>query len=60
MPKGGTRAGSGRPALPQEQKKVFKTVSISGKPEQIEKLKKLAKARNLTVSKMIISDYIKD
>lgn len=60
MPSGGKREGSGRPVLPQEQKKIFKTVSISGTPEQIEKLKELAKARNLTVSKMIISDYIKE
>lgn len=46
--------GGGRKPLPEDQKKKFKTMSISGTPEEIEKLKEIAKQNNKSVSRYIL------
>lgn len=46
--------GGGRKKLPPSEKKVFKTVSISGTPEEIENLKQKAKSENKTVSRFVL------
>lgn len=46
--------GGGRKKLKPEEKKIFKTVSISGTPEEIENLKQKAKEKNKTVSRLVL------
>jgi len=46
--------GGGRKKLDPADKKQFKTISISGTPEEIEKIKLNAKLQNKYVSKYII------
>ena len=61
MGKGGYRPGAGRKPLPPElkgRKTMFKTISISGYPEEVEKLKKQAAAEGLSVSRYIFSHLI--
>lgn len=53
MARGGKREGAGRKPTPEKKKYV--TVSISGAPEQIAKLKELAKDDEVTLSKYIIN-----
>lgn len=48
--------GGGRKKLPPELKKVYKTISISGTPEEIENLKQKAKEKNKTVSRYVIEN----
>lgn len=48
--------GGGRKKLPPELKKVYKTISISGTPEEIENLKQKAKANNKSVSRYVIEN----
>ena len=46
--------GGGRPAMAPADRKVFKTVSISGSPEEIEKLKEMANTKNVSVSRYVL------
>ena len=50
--------GGGRKKLPPEERKVYKTVSISGLPEQIEAIKQKAKDQETTVSKLVIKSVL--
>lgn len=55
--RGGARVGSGRKAT--GRKIIYKTVSISGTPEEIEQLKQLAEKSGKTFSRFIIESFIK-
>ena len=55
---GGSRQGSGRKAT--GRKAIYKTVSISGTPEEIEQLKQLAEKSGKTFSRFIIESFIKE
>ena len=46
--------GGGRKKLPEELKKKFKTISISGTPEEIDKLKQKASDTDLSVSRFVL------
>lgn len=48
--------GGGRKPLPEEQKKKYITISISGQPEKIERLKARAQEEHKTVSRFILDD----
>ena len=54
--RGGARVGSGRKAT--GRKVIFKTASISGTPEEIEQLKKLAEKSGKTFSRFIIESFL--
>ena len=62
---GGKRAGQGRPkGSPNKntelgRKTIFQTVSVSGKPEEIEALKKLAAESGKSLSRFVI-EFILD
>lgn len=51
--------GGGRKKLDPADKKVFKTVSISGTPDEIARLKELAAENNKTVSRFILESLLK-
>lgn len=51
--------GGGRPRKKESEKTVYKTMSISGTPEEIEQLKKLAQAENKTVSRFVLEAVLK-
>ena len=53
---GEKRAGSGR--KPVADKKVFKTISISAIPEEIDIVKKMASDSNKTVSRFILDKIL--
>lgn len=55
--RGGARVGSGRKAT--GRKIIYKTVSISGTPEEIEQLKQIAEKSGKTFSRFIIESFIK-
>lgn len=46
--------GGGRKKLPAEEKKVYKNITISGTPEELELLKQKAKAAGKTTSRFVI------
>ena len=48
--------GGGRKPLPEEQKKKYITISISGQPAEIERLKARAQEEHKTVSRFILDD----
>jgi hypothetical protein len=48
--------GGGRKPLPEEQKKKYITISISGQPEEIVKLKEVAFKNGKSVSRLVL-DY---
>ena len=48
--------GGGRKPLPEEQKKKYVTISVSGQPEEIERLKARAQEENKTVSRFILDN----
>ena len=50
--------GGGRKALPENQKKKYITLSISGTPEEIQNIKEKAKKTGLTVSRFVITNLI--
>ena len=50
--RGGPQPGSGRPRIDVHKK--FKTISISGSPEEIELIQERAKASGKSVSRYII------
>lgn len=60
MPSGGKREGAGRPKgaknknPAQGRKKIFDSVTISGTPEEVAQLKKLASEKDKSVSRFII------
>ena len=56
MSSGGKRAGSGR--KPVENKKIYKTISISGLPEEIDIVKKMATDSQKTVSRFILDKIL--
>lgn len=53
---GGKRSGSGRKTV--ANKKVFKTISISAIPEEIDIVKKMATDSNKTVSRFILDKIL--
>lgn len=59
-PRGGARAGAGRKkgSVSCGEKKIFKTVSISGTPAEIKKLKIIAKQSGKTVSRFVLDNLI--
>lgn len=59
-PRGGARAGAGRKkgSVSCGEKKIFKTVSISGTPEELEKLKNFAKQSGKTVSRFVLDNLL--
>lgn len=56
--RGGARAGAGRPATGRQT--VFKTTAISGSPEEIEALKKLAGDAGKSLSRFVIESILGD
>jgi len=48
--------GGGRKPLPEDQKKKYITISVSGQPEEIERLKAKAQEEHKTVSRFILDD----
>jgi len=64
MPRGGYRPGGGRPkGSPNKgtelgRKTIFKSVTISGSPEEVEKIKQLAEASGKSVSRFIIEKIL--
>lgn len=48
--------GGGRKPLPEEQKKKYITISVSGQPEEIVKLKEVAVKNGKSVSRLVL-DY---
>lgn len=50
--------GGGRKKLPDGQKKIFKTVSISGTPEELDALKQVARNRGKSVSRLILDYFL--
>ena len=48
--------GGGRKPLPEEQKKKYITISLSGQPEEIKRLKARAQEENKTVSRFILDN----
>ncbi|WP_296333963.1 hypothetical protein [uncultured Treponema sp.] len=51
--KRGRPKGSPNKGTELGRKTIFKTMSISGRPEEMDALKNLAKARNKSVSKLV-------
>ena len=51
--------GGGRPKKAESEKTIYKTISIAGNPEEINKIKELAKSENKTVSRFIIEKILK-
>jgi hypothetical protein len=43
--------------LPEEQKKKYITISVSGQPEEIERLKARAQEEHKTISRFILDDF---
>lgn len=66
MPRGGYRQGGGRPkGSPNKgtelgRKTIFKSVTISGSPEEVEKIKQLAEASGKSVSRFIIERILSE
>lgn len=55
MPRGGKREGAGRPAGTVRGRTVeYKTISISALPEEVERIKELAKKSGKTVSRYLV------
>lgn len=50
------KAGGGRKPLPEGEKKVFQSTTISGTPEEIERLKARAQKEHKTVSRFILDN----
>lgn len=48
--------GGGRKPLPEEQKKKYITISVSGQPAEIERLKARAQEEHKTVSRFILDN----
>lgn len=53
---GGARKGAGR--KPTGRLKIFKTISISGTPEEIERLKALAETSGKSFSRFVIDTLL--
>lgn len=51
--------GGGRPKKAENEKTVYKTLSIAGSPEEIEQIRKMAKEENKTVSRFVIESVLK-
>lgn len=54
--RGGARHGAGR--KPTGRLKIFKTISISGTPEEIERLKALAETSGKSFSRFVIDTLL--
>lgn len=55
MPRGGKREGAGRPVGTVKGRTVeYKTISISALPEEVERIKELAKKSEKTVSRFLV------
>ena len=52
--------GGGRKKLNPDEKKVYKSISISGTPEQLELLKEKAAEKGMTVSKFVLEIALKN
>lgn len=52
--------GGGRPKKAESEKKIYKTISIAGSPEEIEQIRKLAQAENKTVSRFLIDTILEE
>ena len=65
MPRGGYRPGGGRPkgspntGTELGRKTIFKNTTISGSPEEIEALKKLAESKGKSLSRFVIESLLK-
>ena len=54
-------AGGGRKTInPNGEKKIFSSTSISGTPEEIEKLKDIAVKNGKSVSRLVLDYFCKD
>lgn len=66
MPRGGYRPGGGRPkGSPNKgtelgRKTVFKSTTISGSPEEIDALKKLAEQNGKSLSRLVIETLLNE
>lgn len=64
MASGGLREGSGRPkgaknkTPAQGRKTLFKNITVSGSPEEIEQLKKLAEASGKSLSRFVLDSLL--
>ena len=46
--------GGGRKKIPDSEKIIYKNITVSGKPEELEEIKQKAKAAKKTVSRYLI------
>ena len=66
MPRGGYREGAGRPkGSPNKgtelgRKTVFKSITISGSPEEVERIRQLAESSGKSVSRFIIERILSE
>lgn len=61
MPRGGKREGAGRPFGTTRGRTVeYKTISISALPEEVERIKELAKESGKTVSRYLVELALKN
>lgn len=66
MSSGGKREGAGRPKgaknkVPaQGRKKIFASITISGTPEEVAKIKLLAKENNKSVSRFMLEKCLEN
>lgn len=51
--------GGGRPKKSENEKTVYKTISIAGSPEEIKKIRELAESEKKTISRFIIEKILK-
>lgn len=59
--RGGARPGAGRPkGTVKEARKIYKVLSISGAPEEIDKIKDLASESDKSISRFVIEKVLKD
>lgn len=52
--------GGGRPKKAENEKKIYKTISIAGSPAEIEQIRTLAQAENKTVSRFVIDTILEE
>lgn len=52
--------GGGRKKMNPEDRKVFKTASISATPDQMERLKQMAKDKGVTLSRLVVETLLNE
>lgn len=52
--------GGGRKKMDESDKKIYKNITISGTPEQLDRIKQIAKSEGITVSKLVIKAILNE